>query len=90
VVAGANGGPREAITDGVNGLLSPFGDAGALSDAILRYLNDPAFARQVGEAAMQRAQFFSIPRFADGVSRALTDWMYSASPKHLPEAVHAD
>jgi glycosyltransferase involved in cell wall biosynthesis len=90
VVAGANGGPREVITDGVNGLLAPFGDSAALSAAILRYLNDQAFARQVGEAAIQRAQSFSIPRFADGVSSALTDWIYSASPKQMSGAVHAE
>jgi glycosyltransferase involved in cell wall biosynthesis len=87
VVAGANGGPREAITDGVNGILAPFGDSDALAHAVLRYLDDPSFAKRLGDAALQRAQYFSIPRFADGVSRALTDWIESASAKRVPKLV---
>lgn len=64
VVAGDEGGPREIITDGVNGLLSPYGDAPALARSVLRYLNMPEFACQVGAAARQRAQDFSVHNYA--------------------------
>ena len=58
VVAGAAGGPTEIITDGVNGLLTPYGDADALASAILRYLDNPDFARSVSAAARERSLDF--------------------------------
>lgn len=64
VVAGSEGGPREIITEGVDGLLAPYNQPDKLAEAILRYLNNPEFARQVGQAAFKRAQEFSTQRFA--------------------------
>ncbi len=63
VIAGNEGGPREIIEDGVNGLLCAYGDADELLAAILRYLDDAQFASQVGEAARVRAQDFSAARY---------------------------
>jgi glycosyltransferase involved in cell wall biosynthesis len=71
VVASDSAGPTEIITAGVNGLLTRFGDANALAAAVLRYLDDPNFARQVGEAARQRAAAFSAPRFAAEVAEVV-------------------
>ena len=65
VVAGAEGGPREIVSDGVNGLLAPFGDSDALAGAILRYLGDPDLAGAVGQAAGATAAAFTVRRFAD-------------------------
>ena len=79
VIAGTTGGPKEAITDGVTGSLVSYGDATNLNKAILSYLDDPALAAKVGEAARQRAQYFSVDRFANGVSSAMRDWIYSTS-----------
>ncbi|HSU65672.1 MAG TPA: glycosyltransferase, partial [Tepidisphaeraceae bacterium] len=59
MVAGDFGGPTEIITDGVDGLLTPYEDAPALSAAILRYLRDPTWAAGVGRAARDRAMTFS-------------------------------
>jgi glycosyltransferase involved in cell wall biosynthesis len=64
VVAGDRGGPREIITPGVNGLLSPYNDPDRLAAHILQYLNDPVFARQMGVAARQKALSFSSDRYA--------------------------
>lgn len=64
VIAGNAGGPTEIITDDVNGLLTPYGDADALAIAILRYLNDPELAHNIGVAARQRALDFSTQRYA--------------------------
>lgn len=64
VVAGASGGPLEVITDGVDGLLTPFDDAPALAAALVRLLGDPAAAHAMGEAARTRAQAFSAEAFA--------------------------
>ena len=73
VVAGAEGGPSETITAGVDGLLSPFGDAAALATAILRYLDDPSFAARVGAAARKRAQQFDDRHYAANVIAALQE-----------------
>ena len=75
VVAGNAAGPTEVITEGVNGLLTPYGDAAALAAAILRYLDDPEFARRTGEAAKLRALEFSTRRYAENCVAALQDLM---------------
>jgi glycosyltransferase involved in cell wall biosynthesis len=64
VIAGDAGGPTEIITDGINGLLTPYGDSEALAIAILRYLDEPEFAQNVAIAARQRAHNFSTQNYA--------------------------
>ena len=73
VVAGSAGGPREIVTDGVDGLLADYGDAPALAAALRRYLDDPQFASAVGAAARRRAADFSAPRYAQNVITALRE-----------------
>ncbi|MBW4560115.1 MAG: glycosyltransferase family 4 protein [Mojavia pulchra JT2-VF2] len=64
VIAGNAGGPTEIITEGVNGLLTPYGDADVLAIAILRYLDNPEMTRNIAIAARQRALDFSTQRYA--------------------------
>ncbi|MDZ7961402.1 MAG: glycosyltransferase family 4 protein [Aulosira sp. DedQUE10] len=71
VIAGDAGGPREIITDGVNGLLTPYNDADALAIAILRYLDDQEFTNSIGVAARQRALDFSTQRYAQNFINAV-------------------
>jgi len=73
VVAGDAAGPTEIITDGVDGLLTRYGDAPALAQAVLRYLDDPAFAARTGTAARQRAQEFSTRRYAQKLVATLQE-----------------
>jgi glycosyltransferase involved in cell wall biosynthesis len=73
VVAGADGGPAEIITDGENGLLAPFGDTESLASAILRYLDDDAFAARVAAAARTRAAVFDDRTFAANIIAALRE-----------------
>jgi len=47
-------GCREVVTDGVDGLLVPVRDAGALASAISRLQSDPALAQRLGAAARQK------------------------------------
>jgi glycosyltransferase involved in cell wall biosynthesis len=65
VIAGAEGGPAEIITNEMNGLLVPFGQPHLLAKAIRRYLDDTVFSEQIGHAAVQRAEDFSHEEFAN-------------------------
>jgi glycosyltransferase involved in cell wall biosynthesis len=56
VIGSRTGGIPESIQDGQNGLLVPPGDSAALTTAILRVLDDPAWARQLGERGRERIQ----------------------------------
>lgn len=71
VVAGAEGGPTEVITPGVDGLLAPFGDHAALAGEILRFLDDGELRARVGHAAKRRADDFAVERFARGFGAAV-------------------
>jgi len=54
-VIGANaGGIPGVISDGVDGLLVPFGDTAALAAALRQLLADPILARRMGEAGRQK------------------------------------
>jgi rhamnosyl/mannosyltransferase len=64
-------GVPEVNADGLTGLVVPPRDAGALTAAIERLLNDPAMRRQMGEAGRRRAQErFGDRRMADQVMDA--------------------
>lgn len=71
VIAGDAGGPTEIITDGMNGLLTPYGDADKLAIAILRYLDEQEFAQSAGIAARQRALDFSTQNYAENFINAI-------------------
>ncbi len=73
VIAGSAGGPAEIITDGVDGLLTPFGDAPTLARAIDRYLDDPAFAARAGAAARVRAARFSAKAYAERLTEVIRE-----------------
>lgn len=52
------GGPAMVIDQGVSGLLTPAGDEAALAAAMLRLLQHPDEAEQMGEAARRKAKSF--------------------------------
>lgn len=65
VVATDGGGAREIVAEGETGFLVPMGDWGAMADALLRLLGDPAEARRMGERGRARVrEQFSIGRTA--------------------------
>jgi glycosyltransferase involved in cell wall biosynthesis len=71
IVAAAAGGPLEVVHDGVDGLLTPPGDAGALAAALTRLAEDPELSRRLVEAARGEA-----PRFAPEQAAAATQAVY--------------
>lgn len=57
------GGTAEAVADGVTGLLSPVGDAGALGESLRRLAADPALRAAFGEAGRRSwAEKFTAER----------------------------
>ena len=60
VIASAHGGHLEQVRDGVDGLLVPPGDAGALAQALLRLLADAALRRRMAAAARGDRRRFSL------------------------------
>ena len=66
VVATDVGGMPEAVVDGETGFLVPTGDAGALTTAIARILDDPAVALRMRQAALARYERrFTMARMLD-------------------------
>ena len=60
----------------VVGLLVPPGDAPALTSALLRLLEDPAFARRLGQAGRAGvAEHFSLQAMVDGYRGLYSDLM---------------
>ncbi|HEV8308998.1 MAG TPA: glycosyltransferase [Methylomirabilota bacterium] len=55
VVASGLGGPAELVKDGATGLLVPPVDAGALAEAVLALIREPARTRAMGEAGYTHA-----------------------------------
>jgi poly(glycerol-phosphate) alpha-glucosyltransferase len=49
-------GPREQITDGVDGFLVPSGDVAGMAEAILKLIRDPALAERMGATARAEAR----------------------------------
>ena len=67
VIASADGGPAEILTDGVNGLLYPAGDIKALADALQRLRRDDLLRSGLSDEGRTRAASFSPQVAASGV-----------------------
>ena len=68
VAASALGGAAEIISDGVDGLLTPAGDAAALAAALNRLLADPLERQRLGEAAQRTvAQRYQVAAHVQAV-----------------------
>jgi poly(glycerol-phosphate) alpha-glucosyltransferase len=60
-------GPREQVTDGVEGFLVPDSDTAQLADRVVRLLKSPALVLEMGEAAIARAE-------SHGTAKFISDW----------------
>jgi N-acetyl-alpha-D-glucosaminyl L-malate synthase BshA len=64
------GGTPEIITDGEHGVLVPVGDAGALADAMERFLTDPERFESMAERVFEKiSERFSLAGMAEAYSR---------------------
>ena len=67
IVATSVGGNPELVRPGENGLLVPFGDARALSSALVQLLSDPAAAAQMGGRGRLRIESeLTLEKMAEG------------------------
>jgi glycosyltransferase involved in cell wall biosynthesis len=64
IVATTAGGIPEAVRDGQEARLVPPGDAGALRDALLQVVGDPALRERMSAASRERSAAFDVSRAA--------------------------
>jgi glycosyltransferase involved in cell wall biosynthesis len=79
VVASRAGGITDVLTDGVDGLLVPVGDAGALADGALRLLRDDELRSRLAAAARQRVTAFSLETMLERTAGVYADALASAT-----------
>ncbi len=87
VIATAVQGVDEIVRDGQNGLLVPLEDPAALSQAILRLLQDPAERQRLGSAARETIEsHYTVERMCRQYEHLLTqDWL-GASASRMEQA----
>lgn len=78
VVATAAGGVPEVVRDGIDGLLSPPGDADALGHHLVAVLNDADLRARLVANARARVTRFSSERMVERTIEAYRDALYSA------------
>jgi glycosyltransferase involved in cell wall biosynthesis len=82
VAATAVAGLPDLIDDGVNGLVTPIGDHGALARAVVRILREPGLAQRLVAAGRSRILDFSMEHVAER-----TVAVYDAVLGHMPRVV---
>ena len=80
VVASDIVGYRDVVRDGMDGLLVPPADAGALGEALRALALDPARRASMAVAARERAERFSWPHVAEEVAGAYEDAAAQPAP----------
>jgi len=73
VIASDAGGPAEIITPGVDGLLSPPGDVGALATSLRRLADDPGLRERLRVAGHRRARDFAPDQVAGAMMGVYQD-----------------
>jgi glycosyltransferase involved in cell wall biosynthesis len=81
IVATAGGGPAEVITNGVDGLLVPPGDASALAKSVGRLLEDPGLREIMKQAGMVKAERYRPDRVAAEVEAVYASLLASKGPR---------
>jgi phosphatidylinositol alpha-mannosyltransferase len=73
IVATDIDGWREVVRDGVDGLLVPPNDPGALAEGIRRVLDDPALARRLAGSGRERSERYRWSAVTEEIERAYRD-----------------
>jgi glycosyltransferase involved in cell wall biosynthesis len=83
VIASNVHGLKEAVMDGQTGLLYPYGDRAALSQAMIRLLTDAALRERFAAESLKRASMFTWDRAADETF-AFLERSLSRAPRTSP------
>jgi glycosyltransferase involved in cell wall biosynthesis len=84
VVASAVGGIVDVIKDGQTGLLVPEKNPDAIAKAVLRLLDDPAYARQLGEQGHAHARdYYSWDRIMGQYNSIYVESVSSSRPRTI-------
>jgi glycosyltransferase involved in cell wall biosynthesis len=89
IVATAVDGNAEAVESGVNGLLTPPGDTRALAAALLRLLDDPALAAEMGAAGRERSAEFGARKMVNDIA-ALYEALLTSGYSDLDAEKHRE
>jgi phosphatidylinositol alpha-mannosyltransferase len=81
VVASEIAGYRDVVTDGLDGLLVPRGDATALAETLRDLALDPAREQALGAAAARSAQRFAWPTVAEQLLESYADAIAVPAPE---------
>jgi phosphatidylinositol alpha-mannosyltransferase len=84
VVASDIAGYRDVVTDGVDGLLVPRGDATKLAETLRDLALDPTRTTELGAAAAHTAERYAWPRIAEQVTTAYEDARAVPAPVSAP------
>jgi glycosyltransferase involved in cell wall biosynthesis len=68
VVVARDGGPREFIKDGVDGVLVEPSDPSSYADAVIQLLENGSLSQSIGKAAAEKARSYTWASMAKGVS----------------------
>lgn len=82
VVSTDCGGPGDIITSGVNGFLTPVGEADQMTASILQLLDDQALRRRFVQASAPILERFSWPKAIDSFETALQDIVAGRQSRH--------
>jgi glycosyltransferase involved in cell wall biosynthesis len=74
-------GPREIITDGVDGYVVPEEDQAALVGRMIELMDDPAKRRAFGEAARHVGETYKVSAIADRLEAALAELVAKKGPR---------
>jgi glycosyltransferase involved in cell wall biosynthesis len=85
-VACASAGPAAHVTDGVNGLLTPIGDAGALRNAIFRIISDNGLRQDLIENGYKAYLQDFTP---EAVTKRWIDFYAAVEGDARPAKIHA-
>lgn len=64
VATDCNNGPAELVENGVNGLLVPIKDSQSMAEAIIKIIEDKAFAEKISENAIKIKDTNSIEKIS--------------------------
>ena len=86
VVASAVGGIVDVVKDGQTGLLVPEKNPDAIANAVIRLLDDPVYARQLGEQGYAHAcSYFNWDRIMDQYESIYVESVSSSRPRSIEE-----